>query len=74
VLAGSEPLKAGPREHQLIPRTLRFAELSGVRPMIENASARKSGAGLLANDEREDRVPRRSDDVTYESGRKGRNE
>jgi D-arabinose 1-dehydrogenase-like Zn-dependent alcohol dehydrogenase len=40
---GVEPFKAGRREHQPIPRTpLRFAELTGVRPMIETYPLEKA--------------------------------
>src|SRR5262245_33953958 len=43
--------------------TLRFAELSGVRPMIETYPLEKAAEGLRANDERRRTVPRRADDV-----------
>jgi len=39
--------------------TLRFAELSGVRPMIETYPLEKAAGGLCANDEWKSRVPRR---------------
>ena len=43
--------------------TLRFAELTGVRPMIETYPLEKAAEALRAHDERQGAVPRRSDDV-----------
>ena len=39
--------------------TLRFAEISGVRPMIEKVPLAKAARGLCPDDERPDEVPRR---------------
>jgi hypothetical protein len=44
--------------------TLRFAEMTGVRPMIEKYPlAKAADRRIRAHDERESRVPRRPDDV-----------
>ncbi len=45
--------------------TLRFAELSGVRPMIETYPLEKAAEALRAHDERQRTVSRRSDDVRF---------
>jgi D-arabinose 1-dehydrogenase-like Zn-dependent alcohol dehydrogenase len=44
--------------------TLRFAELTGVRPMID-VSTRKSGRGIRADAQRRSTIPRRSNDVRW---------
>jgi hypothetical protein len=49
--------------------TLRFSELTGVRPMIETYPLEKAARGLRANDERQCTVPRGSDDVKWTSHR-----
>jgi len=43
--------------------TLRFAELSGVRPMIETYPLEKAAESIRPHDERQRKIPRRSDDV-----------
>jgi len=43
--------------------TLRFAEYSGVRPMIEKYPLEKAGEAYAPHDERQSRIPRRPDDV-----------
>jgi D-arabinose 1-dehydrogenase-like Zn-dependent alcohol dehydrogenase len=45
--------------------TLNFAELTGVRPMIETYPLEKAGRGLRAHDKRQSRIPRRSNDVKF---------
>jgi D-arabinose 1-dehydrogenase-like Zn-dependent alcohol dehydrogenase len=45
--------------------TLRLAELTGVRPMIETYPLEKAAEALCANDERQGAVPCRFDDVMF---------
>ncbi len=60
----AERFRAGPRERAADSEdTLHFAELTGVRPMIETYPLEKAGEALRAHDERQGTVPRRSDDV-----------
>jgi D-arabinose 1-dehydrogenase-like Zn-dependent alcohol dehydrogenase len=76
--AGSDPIEVTPAQLIIGSRTiqgwtagtptdsedtLRFAELSGVRPMIETYPLEKSGRGLRAHDERQSGVPSRFDHV-----------
>jgi D-arabinose 1-dehydrogenase-like Zn-dependent alcohol dehydrogenase len=49
--------------------TLRFAEMTGVRPMIEKYPARECRRRIRSHDERESRIPRRLDHVRSNDAR-----